>query len=788
MNQPRGAAGRRVAWLAWLLLVALALAQVVRTPVLTDITAFLPGPADADQRLLAAQLRDGVAARLLLVELELPPAVVDDRWGPELARLAGRLRERIADDPAFRWVADGSAGAFERDRQALFDARWHLLDEPLDVAALRLAFARLEDTLRSAAAPAVRPIAAEDPTLASLRLLERLGAGDAPRTRHGAWVAADGRRAMLIAETRAPGFDLDAQQQALARLQLHLRTALADGPADLPKPTLNAAGPGPFSVASRTAIEGDVTRLSIAATALIALLLWAVLRSVRVIGLAAIPVATGVVVALAAVGLGWGSIHGVTLGFGITLIGEAVDYAIYAWVQRRPDGGAAPQLWSGIALAVATSAAGFAAMFFSGFAGLAQLGAFSIVGIVAAGACARWLLPPLLPATPRPAPPRIVAAVDAAAQAAARLRVPLAVAALAAVLLLVSRGERLWNDDPAVLSSLPAATTERDGRVRDALGLPDLRLLVAVRGATADEALARAERLAPTLEAARAAGRLAGWDSPATLLPSAATQQARRDALPDADTLRARIAQALAGTNLRAEAFEPFVRSVAAARAGPPLTAAHYEGTGLGRRLAAQRVEDRDGAAVLVTVRGVADPAAFAAALRALPADHPAGRPVVLDLKDDVRHLIADYRQRALQVALGGVAVIVLLLAWRVRTPRAIAGVVAALGCGCLLAGAGLVLLYNSLTLFHLVALLLVAGVGSNYTMFCSTLPANPADRAAARLSVVLCAASTFIAFALLATSSAPVLRMIGSTVALGVIATLLCSFAFASSSTATAR
>jgi predicted exporter len=35
---------------------------------------------------------------------------------------------------------------------------------------------------------------------------------------------------------------------------------------------------------------------------------------------------------VAAVALGFGAVHGITLGFGITLIGESVDYSIYFFV------------------------------------------------------------------------------------------------------------------------------------------------------------------------------------------------------------------------------------------------------------------------------------------------------------------------------------------------------------------------------------------------------------------------------------------------------------------------
>ena len=80
-----------------------------------------------------------------------------------------------------------------------------------------------------------------------------------------------------------------------------------------------------------------------------------------------------------------------TLGFGTTLIGEAVDYAIYYLIQARGSGGGEPgwrrwlrESWPTVRLGLLTSVCGFLALVFSGFPGLAQLGVFSIAGLVAA--------------------------------------------------------------------------------------------------------------------------------------------------------------------------------------------------------------------------------------------------------------------------------------------------------------------------------------------------------------------------------------------------------------------
>ena len=104
---------------------------------------------------------------------------------------------------------------------------------------------------------------------------------------------------------------------------------------------LAISGTGSFGVSSRATIKSEVERLALAATVLMVLLLWAALGSLRGLATAMLPVATGVLAGIAAVSLGFGQVHGITLGFGTTLIGEAVDYAIYYLIQAQSQAGKA---------------------------------------------------------------------------------------------------------------------------------------------------------------------------------------------------------------------------------------------------------------------------------------------------------------------------------------------------------------------------------------------------------------------------------------------------------------
>ena len=74
------------------------------------------------------------------------------------------------------------------------------------------------------------------------------------------------------------------------------------------------------------------------------------------------------------------------------------------------------------------------------------------------------------------------------------------------------------------------------------------------------------------------------------------------------------------------------------------------------------------------------------------------------------------------------------------------------------------------LTLFHLVALILAAGLGLDYALFFEHAGFDRAEQLRTLHAVIVCSLMTLLVFSLLALSSIPVLRAIGSTVALGVV------------------
>jgi predicted exporter len=772
-------------WLVWIPLVLLSLWQIQRTSIVTDVSSFLPGPATAEQRLMTAQLRDGLSTRIMLLSLRLPTAKPTEEQRSALVAASHAVREKLAAKGPFAWVVNGDLNVHRLDRERLFAARYLLSPtvnaQQFTPLGLRQAFVQLEQELISMRGPAIKSIAAQDPTLESLHLMDKASEQIGALSSSEVWFSQNGQAAILLMETRARGDAIDEIRATIAAARAVADDALKLWPQALAdsRPVVEFAGSGYFNVQSHEAIGKDAERLSVLAVLLVAaLLLWS-LRSPRLLILALVPVCSGTLAGFAVVGWVYGSIHGITIAFGVTLIGEAVDYAIYTFVQRDAQGRHAPKFWRQLALATLTSLIGFAAMYFSGFQGLQQLGLFSIAGLLVAAACARWLLPPLLPLGNRDIRWDRFTWLP---HWAARLRLarwPVLVLTVAAPAWLWLQQNGLWQDSLDSLSSSSAEETRRDQALRDAIGVPDLRTLVAVHGATLEQALQRTEALGVMLDGLVSGGQLKSYDSPAVLLPSEQTQQRRLQALPEQSALREAMHEALQGGRLKPQGFDAFLDAVAKTRRDGPVTIDYYRGTLIGRWLDAQIVRSPDGIHILLLARPANSGQSVAQILRDPIKKNSLQGVSLIDLQHDVEVLVADYRRQAMNAALAGGALIVLLLVLQLRRAPAVLSMLATLCSTVVLTAAAIVLLKGQLTVFNLVALLLVAGVASNYTLFFSTLSQDPQERQRASLSVLLAAASTFIGFAMLATSSTPVLAMIGLTVAIGAVLGVLTSMVF---------
>ena len=728
-----------LAWVAWSAVVAAAVLLLARGLELRyDLTLFLPSPSDPEQALLFERLGEGPGSRLLTVAIS--GADVD-----ELARVREVIAAELSANPGInRVLTDPAGGATLEPPEPLWRYRYLLADQRFDAESLHQALQARMGDLSLMGGDELRRLIAADPTLTLLDIVERL----APVQAGGdGWQMADGT-ALAVVETVAPAFEMNAQESAVAAIEVAFERAQPP-----PEARLEISGPGAFGVGLQGQIRREATRRSTLATVAVVMVLVIAYRRARPVLLGALPLLTGALAGLAGVAVLFDGVHGITLAFGFTLLGVAIDYPLHLFSHARHASGdtAIRAVGPTLMLGAASTAVAYLALALGGSVGLAQLGVFTALGVAAAVLTTRFLLPPLLRSTsdePASTPVQLPG-----------LRWwPILVLAAAAGVLVLAAGRSPWNDNLAALSPVPAATLQRDAQFRAVLGAPEMRYAVVLSDAEQDAVLEQTEAAAAAIAASEAVD---GYLAATHLLPAPSTQQRRRDALPSADTLRASLTTAAADTPFRPSAFEPFVAAVEASGSLPVLTADDYAGTPMGQLLSAHLYRSQEQWVSLISLHGLTDSERLRLSLP------PTAR--LVDFRDTSEQLVADYRQRTWWLLAAAGLVIMLLLVWRFDRRRAAAWVMLTVMVSMAATLALLALLLGSLNLYHLVAIVLVGGLGLDYALFASR--AGPAaERRDTWHALTACAASTAVAFGVLAFSTIPVLQAIGATVALGCV------------------
>lgn len=764
------------AWpIVWLIVLALS-AWIVfaHTKVSTDLTGFLPTAPDRTQQLLLDQLREGPASRLILIGIEGDT--------PErLAAISHALADALRQEPQLSFAHNGEIDALGAERALLMRYRYLLSPavstEHFSTEELKKALQTSAQLLASQSSALVKPLIPSDPTGEVARVFALWTPAAQVNVREGVWFAADDSRALLLAQTRASGMDAEHQQAAIAAIRRHFAAAAgADAGTKPGAARLLLSGTGVFAAESRAAIEKDSWRLSLIATVLVWLVLGLAYRSLRLTLLAFIPVATGFLVGVAAVALTFGGVHGITLAFGATLIGEAVDYPNYAFLHTargEPLKQALTRIGPTLRLAILTTVFSSMAMLLSSFAGLAQLGLLSLVGMAVAGLTTQFVLPVLIGAG---ANTHKMERLPFALKPANRWRSLLLPALVLAIATLYLQRDRIWDDDLASMSPVAPQAKQLDQELRAQLGAPDVRHVLLTTGRDREQALRNSEAVESDLVRLVQDGVIGGFDMAAHYLPSQALQLQRQAALPDSATLQRALQQAMLGSPFRDDAFQPFLHDVAQTRQQAPLRAEDLQGSSIGLKVQSLLLEDKQGAVALITLSGVRD----AAGLRQAVGQLAAKGITAIDLKDDTGRLIGTYRNESLRLSGLGAVLIALLLLASLRSLRATVQVLYPVVSATLLCAALTVLLGEKLTLFHLVAMLLVIGIGLNYALFFNRREASAQDTRRNHLSLIICSTTTFLSFGTLMLSSLPVLHAIGQTVALGSLLCLACAYLLA--------
>lgn len=780
------AVSRRTSLLLGLIICgALLVFVALRFRTTTDMSAFFPEGEQRTKAQVSKALSTGELSRTLVVTLEgkssLEAAAMSERLEALIladTRLLDKLAYVNAKPPT--GIDEALWRLYSQRRLAFFAESPERAKEQLTDTALDQALQHLTEGLASPVSPLINRIAPEDPFLTVPTMLQSLlGASPSLAIEQGRYVAGE-RYGVVFLATHAPAMNTTVQAEVLGALDRAFATLRSEYPAI----GIESSGFARFAHNSQQQIEGDISRIAVISIVSLTAFCWLLFRSFRLLLLLQVPIALGMLTALAATLAVWGSVHGVTLAVGASLIGVAMDYVLHFYAHLRlcpaPGGPLATMRHITVALTLGalTTIVGFAVLGASPFPALKQIATFSAVGVAAALVATLTVVPHLVRADEPPAP-FLTRTADALARFVGVLHRRPAVAkwmlVAAAAVSAVGIYRVQWHDDLTALTVPDPAIAAEDARVRQRITSLDTRRVVVAMGADEERSLQINDQIAQALEAAQAAGEIDGSQGLGRMLPSAQRQRAVFEAVQQAD-LKNRLPPALTRAGFNEEGFAPFFEFL---KQPPPtpLTFDEIAASPAVDLVRSQRIRLGEGpdskTAFLTFLRGVHNPQALQQRIEAIP------DAIYIDQAALMTDATRQHRVRTselLGLGLAGVF-IVLLLQYRNWRSALSAMVPAVLSASVTIAVLGLIGV--PLNILGLTSLLMVLSLGVDYAVFLVDAGdgvdlESRRGLGATMTGLLVSWISNLCGFGLLAMSQQPAMRLIGLIAGIGVTCALL--------------
>ena len=747
---------RTLAWLsAWLwgaalLISALSLAWLIHDglPADTRLTAMLP--EDRQSPLIeraGTQLGQSFEDRFVLL-LNSPDLDADAQALAQALMTAG-------GDEAPSWLARldwrDTDLADQDPREALGKYRYRLLAPGLRQAIIDDGDQSLvEPALRALFAPTGQPQPVADPFGLLDRWLAHLD--DSPvHVRDGLLTLADDERtyALLIGQLARSPYDLATQQV--------LTSALADFERHHPDTSLLRSGLVFHAAAGARQARQEITTIGLGALIGLVTILWFVFRSPRVLAYMLLPLGGGVLFALPLTLLVFGQLHLLTLAFGASLIGIAIDYALHVQCHRAVQGTRfrLRPLLPGLTLGLASSLLAYLAQALTPLPGLRQMAVFAALGLLGA-----WLTVVLwLPRLATPSHPFTARLAQKLWHLTIpRWRLPPALALILAATLVAVVGWQLKADDSLrLLNPSPASLLEQERHVQQLMGSHTGNRYFLVTAPSEAEVLSRLAELGANLARWQEAGVSLSYTNLADNVPPPAVQQANLAQVKQlyGDPLATLLAQAGLPARLAEQARQQ-LQDV------PVLDMAAWLSTATGRaqaRLWLGNVsQDSPRFAAMLPLADV--DTSLIPRLEQLAQTHEGV--IYVDRVEHLSGLLSQLRTQIAWWVAAAVTVLALLLAgrYRQRTWRVLAPPIGAiLGVLGVFAVAGI-----PLNVFSQLGLLLVLGIGLDAGIF----SVEHARHAETWLAISLSTLTSLLAFGLLAFSATPALHYLGLSCLIG--------------------
>ena len=761
-----------VAHFIWLgLLVAAIIYLTSSLRVVSDITQFMPNNhEDKNVQLLLDELQKGNTARLLILRLK----GIETK---ELAKLSRQIKNQLGTNPAFNLIHNGQNSLtpsefLTGEYKTLYKYRY-LLSPPASFSKNSLQ-ATLKDRLTEfrSGINIFKHTLSSDPQNHFASYLQSFTERANNTHHYGVWFDKEKISALLLIELNLDDFNLDKQEAAINDIYKTINDLSSNK-----NLLIDITGTPSMAVKTRSAIQSTSKVLSTIALILMSLLFWWAYRSMRLFFIAMLPLLSAVIAALALTNIIFQQVHGIIIAFGITLLGVCLDYPVHLFSHQNKS--QSPQqtilsIWPTLRLGVITTSLAYLAMLGTGFAGLSQLSVFAITGLVVSLLVTRWIIPTWLQRNIKKPKHQYLLFLSKLNFSFNKKVFAGTAIILFCSLSLISNFDSIWSKNISDLSPIPESAKKLDKELRLSVGAPDVNHVFLLKNKDPELLLQDTEELLTQLHLLKKDGQVKNIFSITDFIPSQKTQRSHQQQLPNKIKLENNLLKALENLPFKKYLFKNFIADVEQSKTINPLNIKDALSSPLGKHLQQDLFFKNNEWVSIIRLTGVKNETDLVNWLNAKPEIEKH----YLNLRVATSSLMADYQETALFRLLLGSFILSLIL-FSVRSRLRAGMILLPVILAVLLSISIQVALGTHLTLFHILALLLIVGIGLDYSLFFDRRWTSLEDYQHRLHGIFISASSTLITFGILGFSDVPVLSALGKTVTFGVLGCFVLTLIF---------
>ncbi len=494
----------------------------------------------------------------------------------------------------------------------------------------------------------------------------------------------------------------------------------------------------------------------------VVLLITLVFRSITPLLLALLSISIGLLVALVVTTAIFGKVHLFSLVFGASLIGVSIDYAFHYLTERLAEQNnwnsvkGLQHIFTAITLGLITSLIGYLGLLIAPFPGLQQLALFSAIGLIGAYATVVAWYPILARKKNKPRALPAYALWQGWLKQWENRTLRIAFPSVLVLLSIIQLTQIEYNDDIRQLQAMPSSLKQQEQLVSQVSGVKSSQQMLVIAADNDEALLQQLEKLDSTLKSWQLSNTISSYQSLHQYIASQARQQENFQLVQQLYTQYSTNLTSALGLTQQPELQASFT----------PVELKQY---------LAQSVSDPVENLYLGEINGTV---ASVIMLRDVHHSEPIkvyadqhSYIAYLDKAEEISTLFGEYRVKIMELLAAALIGISLLLTkrygithmLRIVTPCIIA---------CLAGLSVTALLGSNLNLFNLLALVLVIGIGIDYTLFF----AEQSQSHSTLLAITLSAMTTLLSFGLLSLSETHAIHSFGLTTLSGIFVAWLLS------------